>query len=136
MLVFVYAYTLSFVGAQDRQVVVEAAPLAMEVNHVRCMILPTIFPTNISTSCVSFKDWYEKVDLQYGSLRATINTADIVILPLMATPSLPPYKGQPILEHPNLVYFDDQFRRDTCWFSECNHFALVKKSDFPKRGPS
>ena len=101
---FVYAYTLSFVGAQDRQVVVEAAPLAMEVNHVRCMILPTIFPTNISTSCVSFKDWYEKVDLQYGSLRATINTADIVILPLMATPSLPPYKGQPIFGAPEFWF--------------------------------
>ena len=66
-----------------------------QTGHVRCMVLPSIYPTNIPKTNQPFSYWYNKVNEQYGSLRATLQTSDIVIAPLLATLSEPPYGGVP-----------------------------------------
>ena len=91
-------FTVGLARAQPQQVVIEANPQTIDQAHIRCMILPAIFPTNISSESISFDHWYDKVDVQYGALRATISTADIVIAPLTASLSSPPYKGPPLFE--------------------------------------
>ena len=73
----------------------ELSQSLMEEGQVRCMVLPTLFPTNLSKQNQPFSYWFNKIDRQYGSLRATLQTADIVIAPMLATLSDPPFSGGP-----------------------------------------
>ena len=96
----IYVFTMGFARPQHQQVATEANRQTIDQAHIRCMILPAIYPTNISSESISFDDWYDKVDVQYGALRATLRTADIVIAPLLASLSAPPFKGSPLFEAP------------------------------------
>lgn len=78
---------------------------SMQNGVIRCMVLPTIIPTNVSSIKQPFAYWYNKVDQQYGSLRATLQTSDLVIAPMLATIGEAPFGNAPLYSVP-----DDWFK--------------------------
>ena len=73
---------------------------SMQNGVVRCIVLPTIIPTNVPRTNQPFSYWYNKVDQQYGSLRATLQTADLVIAPMLASIGESPFGSAPLYSVP------------------------------------
>ena len=95
-ILILFTLTLSSLKGQEVPKSLESTYSSMQNGYVRCMVLPAIHPTNVSKTSQPFSYWYNKVDQQYGSLRATLQTADIVIAPILATVSPPPFSGGPL----------------------------------------
>ena len=95
-------FTLTLVSLKGQSTItgLESTYHTMQNGAVRCMVLPTILPTNVSETNQPFSYWYNKVDQQYGNLRATLQTADLVIAPMLATIGEPPYGNPPLYSVP------------------------------------
>ena len=99
-ILFLFFLTLASLKGQSNTSGLESTYHSMQNGAVRCMVLPTILPTNVSETNQPFSYWYNKVDRQYGSLRATLQTADLVIAPMLATIGESPYGNPPLYSVP------------------------------------
>lgn len=99
-LLILYNLTLGSLKGQSTTSGLESTYNSMKKGVVRCMVLPTILPTNVAETTQLFSYWYNKVDRQYGSLRATLQTADLVIAPMLATIGESPYGKAPMYSVP------------------------------------
>ena len=95
-ILILFILTLSGLKGQVGAGGLESMYNSMQNGQVRCMVLPTIIPTNVSRTNQPFSYWYNKVDQQYGRLRATLKTADIVIAPMLGTIGETPFGGGPL----------------------------------------
>lgn len=99
-LLILFTLTLASLKGQSTTSGLESTYHSMQNGAVRCMVLPTILPTNVSETNQPFSYWYNKVDQQYGNLRATLQTADLVIAPMLATIGESPYGNPPLYSVP------------------------------------